>query len=178
MKQDFVLDMQRIRKDAQKQMANGPVTEDYLADPAVIIKMLDQVVATEIVCWLRYQRHAISATGLGSREVTDEFREHAAEEMNHALLAAERISQLGGDPDFSPKGLHERAQTEYTTFEDGDLAGMLRENLVAERIVIQIYSEMIRWIGDADPTTRRMLEGILAEEEEHADDLADLLEKS
>ena len=175
MEQDFVLDMERIRKDAQSQMADGPVTVDYLADPAVIVKVLDQVVATEIVCWLRYQRHAISASGLGSGEVAGEFREHAAEEMNHALLAAERISQLGGDPDFSPEGLHERARTEYSTPVDADLAGMLRENLVAERIVIQIYSEMIRWIGDADPTTRRMLEGILAEEEEHADDLANLL---
>jgi bacterioferritin len=124
---------------------------------------------------MRYSRHAISATGINRAQVAGEFTEHAESERGHAMRAAGRISQLGGEPDFDPATLAARAHTTYETFDDADLEGMLRDNLAAERIVITTYQEMIRWIGDGDPTTRRMLEDILADEEEHADDIVDLL---
>ncbi len=127
------------------------------------------------VCFLRYSQHAITATGMDRTQVAAEFREHASQEMNHGLMAAERISQLGGEPDFDPSTLVKRSHTEYVTVPAADLNQMLTENLVAERIAIATYGEIIRWIGDSDPTTRRMMETILAEEEEHADDLNDLL---
>jgi bacterioferritin len=171
----FELDVTRIRDNARAHMAEGPVTESYETDRARLIEVLNEVVATEVVCFLRYSQHAIAATGIDRAQVAAEFREHAAEEMQHGLRAAERISQLGGQPDFDPATLVARAHTEYVTTDESDLRRMLEENLVAERIVITSYQEIIRWIGDGDPTTRRLMESILAEEEEHADDLIDLL---
>lgn len=171
----FSIDVAAIRDRARQKMGRGPVTEDYGTDPGKVVELLNEVLATEIVCWMRYSRHAISAAGINRAQVSAEFTEHAEEERGHAMRAAERISQLGGDPDFDPATLTARAHTTYETFADDDLRGMLRENLAAERIVIATYQEIIRWLGDTDVTTRRMLEDILAEEEEHADDILDLL---
>jgi len=171
----FSIDVAAIRDRARQKMERGPVTEFYGTDPDKVVEILNEVLATEIVCWMRYSRHAISATGINRAQVAAEFTEHAEEERGHAMRAAERISQLGGDPDFDPATLAARAHTSYETFDDDDLEGMLRENLAAERIVIATYQEIIRWLGDSDVTTRRMLEEILAEEEEHADDILDLL---
>ncbi|MEV4611407.1 ferritin-like domain-containing protein [Kitasatospora sp. NPDC049258] len=172
---DFVLDVTRIREDARRKMSEGPVTGSYGLDTDKVIAILNDVVATEIVCWLRYTRHAISATGIDRAQVAAEFTEHAAAEMQHALRAAERVSQLGGQPDFDPATLVQRAHTDYTTPDEKDLKAMLEHNLLAERIVISAYQEIARWLGDHDPTTRRLIESILEEEEEHADDLTDLL---
>jgi len=170
----FALDVTRIREQAREQIDRGPVTKDFGADVDAVIDVLNQVVATEIVCYLRYTQHAIVASGIDRAQVAAEFSEHAQEERAHAERAAERISQLGGDPDFSPDAL-KRSHTDYATAAGNDLKAMLEENLVAERIVIASYREIIRWLGDGDPTTRRLMEGILEEEEEHADDLVDLL---
>ena len=149
-------------------MDQGPVTESYGKKPDEVIGILNEVLATEIVCWMRSSRHAISAAGINrAAQVSGEFTEHADEERQHAMWAAERITQLGGDPDFNPATLAERAHTTYETFADDDLTGMLKENLASERILITTYQEIIRWIGS--------LEKILAQEEEHADDIADLL---
>ncbi|HET7388818.1 MAG TPA: ferritin-like domain-containing protein [Nocardioidaceae bacterium] len=175
MANQFALDVTKIRDEARSQMDKGPVTEGNTADLDRLIEILNQVVATEIVCYLRYSQHAIAATGLDRTQVAAEFTEHAAEEMQHGMRAAERVSQLGGDPDFDPSTLAQRSHTEYVTVDESDLNKMIEENLVAERIVITSYQEIIRWLGDSDPTTRRMMESILAEEEEHADDLNDLL---
>ncbi|EFL03960.1 ferritin and Dps protein [Streptomyces sp. SPB78] len=175
MANQFAIDVTRIREQARKHMTEGPVTKTYDADRARIVEVLNDVVATEVVCFLRYSQNAIAATGIDRAQVAAEFREHAGEEMQHALRAAERISQLGDQPDFDPGSLVTRSHTEYVTAEERDLQKMLRENLVAERIVITTYQEIIRWIGDGDPTTRRLMESILEEEEEHADDLIDLL---
>ncbi|AXI76347.1 ferritin-like domain-containing protein [Peterkaempfera bronchialis] len=175
MSDTFVLDVTRIRDEARQKMAAGPVTGTYGLDKNRVIGILNDVVATEVVCWLRYTRHAISATGIDRAQVSAEFTEHAAEEMNHAVRAAERVSQLGGNPDFDPATLVQRAHTDYTAPADNDLKAMLENNLLAERIVISSYQEIIRWLGEQDPTTRRLMESILEEEEEHADDLIDLL---
>lgn len=175
MDNQFEIDVDKIRQDARAHMDAGPVTGTYTADRKRLIEVLNDVVATEIVCFLRYSQHAIAATGIDRTQVADEFREHAAQEMQHGLRAAERVNQLGGKADFDPASLATRAHTEYVTVEESDLRRMLKENLIAERIVISSYQEIIRWIGDSDPTTRRMMEQILAEEEEHADDLSDLL---
>jgi bacterioferritin len=155
-------------------MSDGPVTKDYGIDVEAVIDVLNQVVATEIVCYLRYTQHSIVATGIDRAQVAAEFVEHAAEERRHGERAAERISQLGGRPDLSPDAL-KRSHTDYAVADDADLTKMLEENLVAERIVISSYREIIRWLSDSDPTTRRLMESILEEEEEHADDLVDLL---
>ncbi|MEU5988356.1 DUF892 family protein [Spirillospora sp. NPDC047418] len=171
----FSIDVAAIRERARAKMTDGPVTENYGRSPEEVIGVLNDVLATEIVCWMRYARHAISATGIDRAQVAAEFTEHADEERDHAMRAAERISQLGGDPDFDPKTIAERSHTTYVTFDDNDLKSMLKENLVAERIVIESYQEIIRWLGNGDVTTRRIMEHILAEEEEHADDLMDLL---
>jgi bacterioferritin len=171
----FEIDVTKIREEARRQISDGPITATYDADKSRLIEVLNQVIATEMVCYLRYSQHAIAATGLDRAQVAAEFREHAAAELQHGLWAAERVSQLGGSPDFNPTTLAERSHTEYSTPDGADLTRMLEENLVAERIVIQTYQEIIRWVGDDDPTTRRMLEKILEEEEEHADDLNDLL---
>ncbi|MFD4528878.1 bacterioferritin [Streptomyces sp. NPDC058470] len=175
MDNSFEIDVKKIRDDARAQMDKGPVTQSYEADRERLIEVLNQVVATEIVCYLRYSQHAIAASGIDRAQVAAEFTEHAQQELQHGLWAAERVSQLGGRPDFDPATLHERSHTEYVTTDETDLKRMLQENLIAERIVITTYQEMIRWIDESDPTTRRMLEKILAEEEEHADDLRDLL---
>ena len=175
MSDDFVLDVERIRTQARQKMEDGPRTPTLKVDEKKVIAVLDDVLATEIVCWTRYMRHAISAVGINRAQVAAEFTEHANSELQHALWAAERISQLGGEPDFDPGTIAERAHTDYTAPAPSDLEQMLRDNLLAERIVIESYQEIIRWIGDADPTTRRLLEKILAEEEEHADDIVDLL---
>jgi bacterioferritin len=171
----FSADITAIRERARRKMDEGPITGSYSKDPKEVISVLNEVLATEIVCWMRYSRHAISATGINRAPVAAEFTEHAEEERGHAMRAAERISQLGGEPDFDPATIAGRSHTTYETFDDSDLAGMLEENLVAERIVITTYQEIIRWLGDDDPTTRRLIEDILAEEEKHADDILDLL---
>lgn len=175
MTEDFVVDVDRIRANARMKMESGPITDSYGADRDRVVAVLNDVVATEVVCWTRYTRHAISAAGIDRAQVSAQFREHAREEWGHALKAAERISQLGGDPDFDPATVTQRAHTDYTAPADNNLTQMLRDNLEAERIVVGIYQEIIRWLGDKDPTTRRVLEEILEEEEDHADDLVDLL---
>ncbi len=171
----FALDVTKIRNDARAKMDQGAVTKGNTGDTDAIIEILNEVVATEVVCYLRYSQHAIVATGVDRAQVAAEFTEHAAEELQHGLRAAERISQLGGTPDFNPATLAERSHTEYVQTAETDLTKMLEENLVAERIVITTYQDIARWIGANDPTTRRLMEQILEEEEEHADDLNDLL---
>ena len=175
MAKEFESDIQKIRERARKHIEDGAVTAGYRAHRATVIKLLNEALATEIVCVLRYRRHHFMATGLEAQAVAAEFLLHANEEQGHADLIAARIVQLGGEPNFSPEGLSTRSHAEY---HDGtDLIEMIREDLVAERIAIDSYGEMIRYLGGDDPTTRRMLEGILAMEEEHADDLAGLLEE-
>ncbi|AYY97166.1 bacterioferritin [Burkholderia multivorans] len=170
----FVLDLKKIREDARKHMADGPVTQTYGADRTTVLKLLNDALATEIVCTLRYKRHYFMARGINSEAVAQEFAQHATEEQEHADRIAERIVQLGGEPDFAPDGLKTRAHSEYK--EGTDLTSMIAENLVAERIAIDTYREIIRYLGEKDVTTRRLFEEILAVEEEHADDMADLLQ--
>jgi len=173
-KDPFVLDVEKIRSDARQHMDEGPVTATYGADREVVLKLLNDALATEIVCTLRYKRHYFMAKGIHSEAVAQEFLEHANEEQEHADTLAERIVQLGGAPNFAPDGLSSRSHSEYS--EGKDLIDMIRENLIAERIAIDTYREIIRYLGDKDVTTRRIFEDILAVEEEHADDMADLLE--
>ena len=174
MAQAFTMDLQTIRARARERMADGAVTGAYLADREQVVAVLNEVLATEIVCVLRYRNHYYMASGINAQPVAAEFLEHANEEQQHADWVAERITQLGGSPNFDPEGLATRAHAEYA---EGDtLAGMIREDLVAERIAIETYSEIVRWLKDNDPTTRRIIEDILKMEEEHADDLASLLE--
>jgi bacterioferritin len=170
----FVLDVEKIRNDARQHMDEGPVTPSYGADRETVLKLLNDSLATEIVCTLRYKRHYFMAKGIHSEAVAQEFLEHANEEQEHADTLAERIVQLGGAPNFSPEGLTSRSHSEYN--EGKDLIDMIRENLIAERIAIDTYREIIRYLGDKDVTTRRIFEEILAVEEEHADDMADLLQ--
>jgi bacterioferritin len=170
----FVMDVQKIRDDARKHMSDGPVTPSYGADRQTVLKLLNDALATEIVCTLRYKRHHFMAKGINSEAVAAEFAEHATEEQEHADRFAERIVQLGGAPDFAPDSLKTRSHSEYE--EGKDLTDMIRENLVAERIAIDTYREIIKYLGDGDVTTRRIFEEVLAVEEEHADDMADLLE--
>lgn len=169
----FVMDVQAIRERARKHMENGAVTENYQADKGTVIELLNEALATEIVCVLRYKRHYFMATGIHADAVAKEFQQHALEEQAHADRIAERITQLQGEPDFSPEGLSERSHSQYV--EGKSLTDMVREDLVAERIAIDSYREMIQYIGEKDPTTRRILEEILAVEEEHADDMAKIL---
>jgi bacterioferritin len=169
----FLTDVQTLRERSRQRIEQGAVTETYVGDVGQTIEILQGVLATEVVCWLRYTQHSIVATGLASEGVSKEFAEHAGEEQGHAMQVAERINQLGGAPDFDPSGLTGRSAAEYTPGED--LAGMIRENLIAERIAIDHYRELIRYFGDNDPATRVLLEGILAVEEEHASDMLDLL---
>ncbi|WP_277185487.1 bacterioferritin [Caballeronia sp. BR00000012568055] len=170
----FVLDLEKIRADARQHMDEGPVTSSYGADRETVLKLLNDSLATEIVCVLRYKRHYFMAKGIHSEAVAQEFLEHANEEQEHADTLAERIVQLGGEPNFAPDSLKSRSHSEYK--EGRDLIDMIRENLIAERIAIDTYREIIRYLGDKDVTTRRLFEEILAVEEEHADDMADLLE--
>lgn len=169
----FLSDVRTLRERARKNIENGAVTEGYQADRQAVIDLLNTALATEIVCALRYRRHYFVATGLHAESVAREFLEHAEQEQGHADRLAERIVQLGGTPDMNPENLTSRSHAEYS--DSTDLKTMVKENLVAERIAVDSYSEMIRFVGDGDPTTRRMLEDILAVEEEHADDLAGLL---
>ncbi|MBJ7263067.1 MAG: bacterioferritin [Burkholderiaceae bacterium] len=171
---EFKLDVEGIRRRARQDVADGAVTEGYRADRETVLRLLNEALATEIVCVLRYKRHYFMAKGLNAEPAAAEFAEHAAEEQGHADRLAERIVQLGGAPNLSPEGLLARSHSEYV--EGSTLNEMIRENVVAERIAIDSYRQMIDYVGDKDPTTRRMLEEILAVEEEHADELADFLE--
>ena len=173
-KRPFLSDIQTLRDRARQHMEKGAVTEGYRADRETVIKILNESLATEIVCVLRYKRHYFMAAGIHAQAVAQEFLEHANEEQQHADLIAARITQLGGAPDFSPDGLASRSHAEYV--EGENLEDMIREDLVAERIAIDSYREIIVYLSDNDPTTRRLMEEILAKEEEHADDLANLLE--
>lgn len=169
----FLSDIEEIRRRARKHIEDGPVTEAYKADRETVLKLLNEALATEIVCVLRYKSHYYMAEGLNAESVAAEFLEHATEEQEHVDRIAERIVQLQGKPNFDPEGLATRSHSDY---HDGtDLIEMLREDLIAERIAIESYSEIIRYIGDDDPVTRHMLVEILATEEEHADDLQSLL---
>ena len=170
----FLSDIAELRRRARQHIEQGAVVDGYRADRKTVLRLLNEALATEVVCTLRYRRHHFIASGIHAQSVADEFLEHATEEQGHADQLAERIVQLGGEPDFNPEGLLTRSHSEYVP--GGDLVEMIRENLVAERIAIESYGEMIRSIGDDDPTTRRMLEGILATEEEHADDLRTLID--
>jgi bacterioferritin len=174
MPKEFVSDVKTLRDRARQHIENGAVTEGYKADRNTVIRLLNEALATEIVCVLRYKRHHYMASGIHAQSVAAEFLEHANEEQAHADQIAARIVQLGGAPNFSPDGLLTRSHSEYV--EGTTLIDMIREDLVAERVAIDSYSEMIRFLGQNDPTTRRMLEGILAMEEEHAEDLVTLLQ--
>jgi bacterioferritin len=174
MSETFVMDVTRIRDEARQHLKQGPVTPSNTTDIDQVITVLNQVVATEMVCYLRYTQNAIVAQGIDREQVASMFRDHAAEELGHFQRVADRVNQLGGSPDMNPATMAQRAQTDYATPTDTDLQGMIRENLVAERIVIGAYAEIIRWLGTADPTSRRLIEDILKEEEDHADELNDL----
>jgi len=174
-KQSFVLDIEAIRKRAREHIEQGAVTQDYRADRDTVIKLLNEALATEIVCVLRYKRHYYMASGIHAKSIAAEFLEHANEEQEHADQIARRIVQLGGAPDLSPQGLATRSHSEYA--EGEDLVDMLEEDLIAERIAIQTYREIVQYLGNDDPTTRRTMESILAVEEEHAEDLSTLLEE-
>jgi bacterioferritin len=169
----FVSDIKNIRKRARQHIADGAVTAANKSDYTQVVKVLNEVLATEIVCTLRYKRHYYTADGLYSESVKAEFLEHAQEEQEHADLVATRIVQLNGQPDFNPASLTTRSHAEYS--EGKDLVSMIQEDLVAERIAIETYSEIVRWLADKDPTTRRLIETILAKEEEHAEDLSSLI---
>ena len=171
--QPFLSDVQAIRKRAREHIEEGAVTAGYQADRATVLKLLNDALATEIVCTLRYRRHYFMAKGIHSKGIADEFLQHSNEEQQHADQLAERIVQLGGEPNFSPDGLLTRSHAEYV--EGTSLVDMIKEDLVAERVAIDSYREIIAFIGEKDPTSRRVLESILAVEEEHADDMADLL---
>lgn len=171
----FLSDVTAIRERARRHMEKGAVTAGYRADRDTVLRLLNEALATELVCVLRYKRHHFTASGINAESVASEFMEHAIEEQAHADEIARRIVQLNGDPNFSPEGLLSRSHSEYV--EGETLVEMIQEDLVAERVAIESYSEMIRYVGDDDPTTRRMLEGILAVEEEHAEDLQSLLEQ-
>ncbi len=169
----FLSDVTELRKRARREIEEGAVTPGYRGDRDVVLKLLNVALATEIVCVLRYKRHFYMADGIHADPVKVEFSEHAKEEMAHADALAERIRQLGGEPDFDPTRLLSKSHTEYQ--EGNGLADMIKEDLIAERVAIESYSEMIAFVGDTDSTTRRLFEWILGQEEEHADDLADLL---
>jgi bacterioferritin len=169
----FLTDIQTIRARARSHIENGAVTEGYKADRETVIKLLNEALATEIVCVLRYKRHFFMASGINAQSVAGEFLQHANEEQAHADQIAQRIVQLGGEPNLSPDGMLSRSHSEYV--EGDSLISMIKEDLIAERVAIDSYREMITYTGTDDPTTRRMLEGILAMEEEHAEDLVSLL---
>jgi bacterioferritin len=172
----FVSDLKKIRAQARMHMEAGAVTEAYKADRRQVLTVLNDVLATEIVCVLRYKRHFFMARGINAESVKAEFLQHANEEQQHADWVAERIVQLNGEPNFNPEGLAARSHSEYQ--EGSNLIEMIKEDLVAERIAVESYSEIARWLGDDDSTTRRLIEEILKMEEEHADDLANMLTKA
>ena len=173
-KQPFLTDVMTLRARARRHIEQGAITDSYRADRETVVKLLNEALATEIICVLRYRRHHFMAAGINADSVAAEFLVHANEEQQHADQIAQRIVQLNGEPNFSPEGLAGRAHAEYV--EGNDLLDMIKEDLVAERIAIDSYREMIEYVGERDTTTKRMLEGILAMEEEHADDLVSLLE--
>ncbi len=172
---EFLTDIETLRKRAREKMLQGPITDTYGADLKRVIEVLNEVLATEIVCVLRYKRHYYMAEGINSTPVAAEFLQHANEEQQHADMVAQRIVQLQGEPDFNPATLMSRSHAEYA--EGNSLIDMIKEDLVAERVAISSYQEIIRWLGSNDPTTRRMIEDILGMEEEHADDLLTLLKE-
>ena len=172
----FLADVQTLRKEARRHIEEGAVTQRYDADREKVLQMLNEALATELVCVLRYRHDYFMARGLKAHIAADELLEHATQELQHADRLAERIVQLGGEPDFNPATLPDRSHSEYRL--GTNVQEMIRENLVVERIAIDSYRQMIQYLGNDDPTTRRMLEGILATEEEHADDLADLLQEA
>ena len=171
----FLTDIKTLRERLRRHIEQGAITEGYTADRETAIKLLNEALATEIVCVLRYKRHYFMATGLNKDAVAAEFLEHANDEQGHADSIAERITQLGGSPDFNPEGLASRSHSEYQ--EGKTLVDMIKEDLIAERVAIESYNEIVRFLGEKDPTSRRMLEAILAVEEEHANDMRDLLQK-
>ncbi len=170
----FVTDLATIRARARQHIEQGAITQSYTADREVVIRLLNEALATELVCVLRYKRHYFMASGLMAEPIKAEFLQHAQEEQAHGDLLAERIVQLGGEPDFNPDILSKRSHAEYV--EGSDLRDMVKEDLVAERIAIDSYRQIIDYIGDKDTTTKRILESILAQEEEHADELSDMLD--
>jgi bacterioferritin len=174
-KGEFISDIQNIRRRARQHIENGAITEGYKGNRETVIKLLNEALATELVCVLRYKRHYYMASGIHAQAVKEEFLEHAQEEQEHADMLAERITQLNGDPNFDPAGLVDRSHSEYS--EGATLLDMIKEDLVAERIAIDSYGEIIRYLGANDPTSRRVMEEILAKEEEHAEDLKTLIEE-
>lgn len=178
MKPEFVLDMEAIRRQAREHLNEGAVTDAYKGSRDTVVQLLNDALATELVCVLRYKRHyfmSASLGGIAGFAVTSELAQHVTEEQQHADKLAQRIVQLGGEPNFDPKGLATRSHAEYVS--GSNLEEMLRDDLIAERIAIETYSEMIRYLGSKDPTTRRVLEEILEQEEEHADELRDFLSR-
>ncbi len=173
---EFLTDIKTLRDRARQKIEEGPITSAYGADRERVIEVLNEALATEIVCYLRYKRHYFTASGIHAAAAAAEFLEHATNELGHADQLAGRITQLQGSPNFNPEGITARSHAEYG--EGDSLTEMLREDLIAERIAIESYSEIIRWLGDKDPTTRRLFEDILAVEEEHADDLLSLLSQT
>ncbi len=173
-KGQFISDLEAIRKRARQHIEDGAVTESYRADRETVVRVLNDALATELVCVLRYKRHHYMASGIHAQAVAEEFLEHAQEEQEHADKLAERITQLDGEPDFNPATLVSRSHSQYV--EGTSLVDMIQEDLVAERIAIESYSEIIRYLGDKDPTSRRVMEEILAKEEEHAEDMKTLIE--
>jgi bacterioferritin len=172
-KTPFLTDIKTLRARARKNIGDGGITHSYEGDVGQAIDILQTVLATELVCVLRYTMHAVAATGISSDGVKEEFDEHAKEEREHSREVAERINQLGGKPNYDPKDLESRSASQYG--EADNLVEMIKENLIAERIAVDHYRELIRYFGDKDPGTRKMLEGILVKEEEHANDMHDLL---
>jgi bacterioferritin len=170
----FLSDNATLRKHARLNVAQGAVTSSYGADRQAVLKLLNEALATELVCMLRYRRHHFMANGAAGEAIRSELLQHSLEELGHADRIAQRIVQLGGSPDLNPQSLAEHSHAEYVEAES--LAGMIKEDLVAERVAIESYTELIRFIGDSDPTTRRMLEEILAVEENHAEELASMLQ--
>jgi bacterioferritin len=174
--QPFLTDIKALRQRAREHIEEGAVTPSYDADAQAVCKVLNDALATEIVCVLRYRRHYYMAQGINSEAVREEFLEHANEEQDHADRIAERIVQLGGEPDLNPAGLTSRSHSEYV--EGTSLRDMIREDLIAERVAIESYREIVQWLGQRDATTRRIMEEILAKEEEHAEDMSTLLSQT
>jgi bacterioferritin len=172
---EFLTDVETLRRNAREHIDQGPITDAYGADRDRVISVLNEVVATELVCYLRYKRHYFTAKGLNATSAEAEFLQHATDELGHADLAAGRITQLQGKPDFNPDILSKRSHAEY--IEGDTLTDMVKEDLVAERVAIASYQEIVRWLGNDDPTTRAMIEQILTVEEEHAEDMLSLLDE-
>jgi bacterioferritin len=170
----FVSDIEAIRRRARQHIENGAVTQSYRGDRETVIRVLNEALATELVCVLRYKRHYYTARGIHAQAVAEEFLEHANEEQEHADKIAERITQLDGEPDLNPETLTRRSHSQYV--EGTSLVDMIREDLIAERIAIESYNEIIRYLGDTDPTSRRVMEEVLGKEEEHAEELKSLIE--